>query len=79
MTHDELAGYTLLAGYGLMLLGAIKVFGLRRVLLAGYGLMLLGAIKVFGLRRVLLVILSIVLLGFGIAFRTFRGVTNRRY
>ena len=33
MTHDELAGYTLLAGYGLMLLVAIKVFGFRRVLL----------------------------------------------
>ena len=58
MTYDELAGYTLLAGYGLMLLGATKVFGLRRVLL---------------------VILGIVFLGVGLAFGTFRGVTNRRY
>lgn len=58
MTHDELAGYTLLAGYGLMLLLAIKAFGLRKVLL---------------------VILGIVFLGVGIAFGTFRGVTNRRY
>lgn len=58
MSHDELAGYTLLAGYGVMLLGAIKVFGLRRVLM---------------------VILGIVLLGIGIAFSTFRGVTDRRY
>lgn len=58
MTHDELAGYTLLAGYALMLMVAIKVFGLKRVLL---------------------VILAIVFLGVGIAFGTFRGVTNRRY
>jgi hypothetical protein len=58
MTHDEMAGYTVLAGYGLMLLIAIKVFSLKRVLL---------------------VILGIVFLGVGIAFGTFRGVTNRRF
>jgi hypothetical protein len=58
MTHDELAGYTLLAGYGLMVLAAIRLFGFKRVLL---------------------VILGIVFLGVGIAFGTFRGVTNRRY
>lgn len=58
MAHDELAGYTLLAGYALMLLGAIKVFGFKRFLL---------------------VILGIVFLGMGIAFGTFRGLTNRRY
>ena len=58
MTHDELAGYTLLAGYGLMMLGAVKVFGVKRVLL---------------------VILGIVFLGVGVAFGTFRSVTDRRY
>ena len=58
MTHDELAGYTLLAGYARML----------RV-----------AIRVFGFKRVLLVVLGIVFLGIGIAFGSFRGVTNRRY
>lgn len=57
MTHDELAGYTLLAGYGLMLLGTIKIFGFKKVLL---------------------VILGIVFLGVGIAFGTFKSVTNRR-
>jgi hypothetical protein len=42
MTHDELAGYTLLAGYGLMLLIAIRVFGLRRALLVILGIVFLG-------------------------------------
>jgi hypothetical protein len=42
MTHDELAGYTLLAGYGLMLLGAIRIFGFRRVLLVIFGIVFLG-------------------------------------
>lgn len=58
MTHDEVAGYTLLAGYGLILLLAIRAFGLRRVLL---------------------VILGIVFLAIGVAFGTFRGITDRRY
>jgi hypothetical protein len=58
MTQDELAGYTLLAGYGLMLLLAIRAFGLKRVLL---------------------VVLGIVFLGFGVAFGTLRGITDRRY
>jgi len=58
MTHDELAGYTLLGGYVLTLLLAIKAFGFRRVL---------G------------VVLGIALLGVGVAFGTFRGITNRRY
>jgi hypothetical protein len=42
VTHDELAGYTILAGYGLMLLGAIRVFGLKRVLLVMFGIVFLG-------------------------------------
>lgn len=57
MTHDELAGYTLLAGYGLMLLLAIRAFGFKKVLL---------------------VIFGIVFLGVGVAFGTFRSITNRR-
>jgi hypothetical protein len=51
MTHDELAGYTLLAGYGLMLLVAIRVFGLRRVLLVIFGILFLGIGLAFGTLR----------------------------
>ena len=51
MTHDELAGYALLAGYGLMLLVAIKVFGFRRVLLSILGIVFLGIGLAFGSLR----------------------------
>ncbi len=51
MTHDELAGYTVLAGYGLMLLLAIKAFGLRRVLLVFLGIVFLGIGVAFGTLR----------------------------
>ena len=33
MTSEELSGIVFLAGYGVLLLGAIKVFGLRRVVM----------------------------------------------
>ncbi len=32
MTSEEVGGAVFLVGYGLLLLGAIKVFGIRRVL-----------------------------------------------
>lgn len=51
MTHDELAGYTLLAGYGLMLLLAIRAFGLKRVLLVILGIVFLGVGIAFGTLR----------------------------
>lgn len=51
MPHDELAGYTLLAGYGLMLLFAIRAFGLRRVLLLILGMVFLGIGVAFGTLR----------------------------
>ena len=51
MTQEELAGYTLLAGYGLMLLVAIKVFGFRRVLLVIFGIVFLGIAVAFGTLR----------------------------
>lgn len=51
MTHDELAGYTLLAGYGLMLLLAIRAFGLRRVLFVILGIVFLGIGVAFGTLR----------------------------
>lgn len=51
MTHDEVAGYTLLAGYGIMLLGAIKVFGFKRVLLVILGIVFLGVGVAFGTFR----------------------------
>ncbi len=42
MAHQELGGYVLLVGYGLMLLGAIRVFGIRRVLLVMFALVVFG-------------------------------------
>lgn len=51
MSHDELAGYTLLAGYGLMLLLAIRAFGLKRVLLVILGIAFLGIGVAFGILR----------------------------
>lgn len=51
MTREELAGYTLLGGYGLMLLGAIKVFGIRRVLAVIFGIVLLAISIAFGTFR----------------------------
>ena len=51
MTHDELAGYMLLAGYGLMLLLAIRAFGLKRVLLVILGIVFLGISVAFGTLR----------------------------
>ncbi len=32
MGQNEIGGYVLVAGYGLLLLGSIKVFGARRVM-----------------------------------------------
>lgn len=51
MTREELAGYTVLAGYGVMLLGSIKVFGPRRVLVVIFGIVLLGIGIAFGTFR----------------------------
>ena len=51
MTHDELAGYSLLVGYGLMLVLAIRAFGLKRVLLVILGVVFLGIGVAFGSLR----------------------------
>jgi hypothetical protein len=51
VTHDQLAGYTLLAGYGLLLLGLVKAFGLRRVVLVILGIVFLGVGVAFGTLR----------------------------
>lgn len=51
MTHDELAGYTLLAGFGLMLVGAVKLFGFRAVLKVIFGIVLVAGIVAFGTLR----------------------------
>lgn len=57
MTHDELAGYAVLAGYGLLLLGLNQVFGVRRVVfgvlaIVTFGLTVaLGTLKVLAARR----------------------------
>ena len=42
MAHGELAGYTLLAGYACLLLGAIRAYGLRRVLMVVFGILFVG-------------------------------------
>ena len=44
MSQEELAGYSLLSGYALMVVMAIKVFGLRRVLGAIFGIVFLGVV-----------------------------------
>lgn len=51
MTQEELAGYTLLAGFGLMLVGAVKLFGLRAVLRVIFGIVLVAGIVAFGTLR----------------------------
>lgn len=51
MSREELAGYTLLAGYGVMLLVAIKVFGFRRVFMVLVGIVFLAVAVAFGTLR----------------------------
>jgi hypothetical protein len=51
MSSEEIGGYVLLAAYGLLFLGAIKVFGLRRVFGIVFGIVFFGlviAFKAFG-------------------------------
>ncbi len=50
MGNEEIGGYILLGIYGLTLLGAIRVFGIRRVALVFLGLVVLGL--TIGLRAV---------------------------
>lgn len=47
MASDEIGGYVLLACYGLMLLGAVKIFGIRRVLMVVFGIVILGLVAAF--------------------------------
>lgn len=51
MTSEEFGAFVFLGVYGLMLLGAIKVWGLRRVLGVIFGIVFLGvaiAMKTLG-------------------------------
>lgn len=51
MTSEEFGAYVFLGVYGLMLLGAIKVWGLRRVARVVFGIVFLGvfvAMKTLG-------------------------------
>ena len=48
MASDAVAGYAVLAMMGLTLVGAIKLFGLTRVVLAILGLALLAVAVAFG-------------------------------
>lgn len=47
MTSEELGAVVFLAGYVALLLGAIKLFGLRRVLLAILGIVLVAIVVAF--------------------------------
>jgi hypothetical protein len=47
VASEEIGAYVLLAGYGLMFLGAMKVFGLRRVLLVVFGIVFLAVAIAF--------------------------------
>jgi hypothetical protein len=47
MTSEEFGAFLFLAGYGLLLLGAIKVFGLRRVLGVIFGIIFLAVVVAF--------------------------------
>ncbi len=42
MPPEEVGAYLFLAGYSLLLIGAIKVFGLGRVLRVIFGIVILG-------------------------------------
>lgn len=51
MTSEELGAVVFLVGYVILLLGAIKLFGLRRVLLAIFGIVFVAiavALKTLG-------------------------------
>lgn len=47
MASAEVGAYVFLAGYGLVLWGAIRVFGFRRVMWAIFGVLLLGIAVAF--------------------------------
>lgn len=42
MEQGQLAGYALLVGYGVMLLGLVRFFGARRIFLTLFGLLVVG-------------------------------------
>lgn len=47
MTSQELGAIVFMLGYGALLLGAIKVFGLRRVLVVLFGIVFLAIAVAF--------------------------------
>lgn len=47
MTSQELGAVVFMLGYGALLLGAIKVFGLRRVLVVLFGIVFLAIAVAF--------------------------------
>ena len=47
MTSEELGAVVFLAGYVVLLLGAIKLFGLRRVLLVLFGIVFVAIVVAF--------------------------------
>ena len=47
MTSQELSGLVFLAGYGVLLVVAVKVFGLRRVVMVVFGVVFLAVVVAF--------------------------------
>ncbi|MDQ3876983.1 MAG: hypothetical protein M3290_01345 [Actinomycetota bacterium] len=47
MTHDELAGYAVLAGYGVLLVGVVRVFGIRKLVFGVLAVLALGVTVAF--------------------------------
>lgn len=47
MTSQELGAVVFMVGYGALLLGAIKVFGLRRVLVVLFGIVIFAIAVAF--------------------------------
>ena len=57
MSHDEVAGYAVLAGYGLVVVAMVRAVGFKRVLLGALGLvtvafaLAIGSLRAFTTRR----------------------------
>lgn len=51
MAGEEIAGYLILGGYGLLLVAAVRRFGLGRVLGVLFGIVTLGLVIALGTLR----------------------------
>ena len=51
MTSEQIGGYVFVAGYMLVFIGAVKAFGLRRVLMFFLGILVIGIAVAMGTLR----------------------------